>query len=51
MNRNLDCGSIDEVDGTLNFTVTKLELVNWDGAITSFCSQLNRVTDAVRQNT
>lgn len=51
MNGNLAGGSIDQVDGTLNFDNTESELVNWDGAITSFCSQLNRITDAVRQHT
>lgn len=51
MNGNLAGGSIDQVDGTLNFKTAELELVNWDGAITSFCSQLNRITDAVRQHT
>jgi COP9 signalosome complex subunit 4 len=44
-------GSIDEVDGVLNFDMHERELVNWDVAITSFCSQLNKVTDAVRLHT
>lgn len=48
---NLIGGNIDEVDGILNFESNESELVNWDGAITSFCSQLNRVTEAVRQHT
>lgn len=48
---HLSGGSIDEVDGILNFDTHEPELVNWDGAITTFCSQLNRVTDAIRQHT
>ena len=42
-------GSIDQVEGLLNFQAQKQALVNWDDSITSFCLQLNRVTDAVRQ--
>lgn len=42
-------GSIDQVEGLLNFQMEKQALVNWDESITSFCVQLNRVTDAVRQ--
>ncbi len=48
---NLSCGSVDEVDGVLNFDDGEPELVSWDGAITSFCTQLNRVTDAIRHTT
>ena len=51
VNGNLVGGSVDEVDGILNFdNVEDLELVHWDGEITSFCMQLNKVTDSVRQN-
>uniref|UniRef100_A0A7S2DY94 COP9 signalosome complex subunit 4 n=2 Tax=Helicotheca tamesis TaxID=374047 RepID=A0A7S2DY94_9STRA len=41
-------GSIDQVDGTLNFEGNESALLSWDEAITSFCVQLNRVTDVVR---
>ena len=50
-------GSIDEVEGLLRFhpsTSTggsggdESTLLRWDEAITSFCVQLNKVTDAVR---
>uniref|UniRef100_A0A7S4QVJ6 COP9 signalosome complex subunit 4 n=1 Tax=Ditylum brightwellii TaxID=49249 RepID=A0A7S4QVJ6_9STRA len=41
-------GSIDQVDGTLNFEGNESALLGWDEAITSFCVQLSRVTDAVR---
>ena len=43
-------GSIDQVDGILTFgELDRSELVAWDEAITSFCTQLNGVTDAARQ--
>lgn len=43
-------GSIDQVDGILTFgELHRSELVAWDEAIVSFCTQLNGVTDAVRQ--
>ncbi|KAL7535074.1 hypothetical protein ACHAXR_006254 [Thalassiosira sp. AJA248-18] len=46
-------GSIDEVEGVLRMghpTKAKEEsaLLHWDETITSFCTQLNKVTDAVR---
>ena len=43
--------SIDQLDGVLTFSDqgSSSSLVSWDGAITSFCTQLNSVTDAVRQ--
>lgn len=45
-------GSIDEVDGLLRFHPTEAKeestLLHWDKTITSFCAQLNKVTDAVR---
>jgi COP9 signalosome complex subunit 4 len=45
-------GSIDEVDGLLHFHPTKgngeSSLNHWDETITSFCMQLNKVTDAIR---
>jgi COP9 signalosome complex subunit 4 len=51
MNGNLVNGMIDEVDGVLNFDDSELEMIHWDGAITNFCSQLNNVTDMIRQFT
>jgi COP9 signalosome complex subunit 4 len=42
-------GSIDQVDGLLTFEGNKSALLSWDDAITSFCMQLNRVTDMVRE--
>ncbi len=43
-------GSIDQVDGILTFgELHRSELVAWDESIVSFCTQLNTVTDAVRQ--
>ncbi|KAL9187770.1 hypothetical protein ACHAXT_006148 [Thalassiosira profunda] len=45
-------GSIDEVEGVLRFHPTKAKeesaMLHWDETITSFCVQLNKVTDAVR---
>jgi len=45
-------GSIDEVEGILYFhpSTAKEEstLLHWDETITSFCMQLNKVTDVVR---
>lgn len=41
-------GSMDQVDGLLSFEEKESALLSWDEAITSFCVQLNRVTDAVR---
>mmetsp|Transcript_38676 Transcript_38676/g.93128 ORF Transcript_38676/g.93128 Transcript_38676/m.93128 type:complete len:410 (-) Transcript_38676:101-1330(-) len=47
-------GSIDEVEGVLRFHPAKAKeesaLLHWDETITSFCMQLNKVTDAVRAN-
>jgi len=47
-------GSIDEVEGILRFHPTKAKeestLLHWDETITSFCVQLNKVTDVVRAN-
>ena len=42
--------SIDEVDGILSFQGKGSPLVQWDESITSFCLQLNRVTDVIRGN-
>lgn len=52
-------GTIDEVEGILYFNATStmsketkdvssLALLHWDDTITSFCTQLNKVTDVVR---
>ena len=45
-------GSIDEVEGVIRFHPTKVKeestLLHWDETITTFCTQLNKVTDAVR---
>ena len=46
-------GSIDEVEGILYFAspgVKKGSTLHWDETITSFCVQLNKVTDAVRSS-
>jgi COP9 signalosome complex subunit 4 len=43
-------GTIDEVDGILTFGVEEEPLVAWDGAITSFCMNLNSAVDAVRHD-
>lgn len=51
---SLKGGSIDQVEGMLVFDKVgsggsgSEGLVDWDEAITSFCVQLNRVTDAIR---
>jgi len=44
-------GSIDEMEGLLYFQPAAKDestLLRWDETITSFCGQLNKVTDAVR---
>jgi COP9 signalosome complex subunit 4 len=47
-------GSIDEVEGMLHFAPPREKrespLLHWDETITSFCVQLNKVTDAVRSS-
>ena len=47
-------GSIDEVEGILHFASPRERrgstLLRWDETITSFCVQLNKVTDAVRSS-
>ena len=42
-------GSMDEVEGVLDFDDNVAELINWDYSIASFCTNLNKATDAVRQ--
>eukprot|EP00985_Skeletonema_marinoi_P007261 scaffold3184_cov96-Skeletonema_marinoi.AAC.2 len=44
-------GSIDEMEGLLYFhpsATNESSLLRWDETITTFCGQLNKVTDAVR---
>ena len=53
-------GTIDEVEGILYFNapsstssketkdVSSSALLHWDETITTFCTQLNKVTDVVR---
>lgn len=43
-------GTIDEVDGILTFGKEEDPLAAWDGAITSFCTNLNSAVDAVRRD-
>ena len=40
-------GSIDQVEGLLEFSPTDKPEAVWDKSITSFCSELNRVTEAI----
>ena len=41
-------GSIDQVDGLLEFDPVESPELHWDRSITSFCLDLNRVTDSVK---
>lgn len=41
-------GSIDQIDGLLEFHNDESPQSYWDGSITSFCIELNRVADAVK---
>lgn len=41
-------GSIDQVDGLLQFEQPESQEASWDRAISSFCIQLNGVTDAIK---
>ena len=43
-------GTIDEVDGILTFGMEEDSIVAWNGAITSFCMNLNSAVDAVRHD-
>eukprot|EP00541_Cyclophora_tenuis_P000962 CAMPEP_0116547530 /NCGR_PEP_ID=MMETSP0397-20121206/3830_1 /TAXON_ID=216820 /ORGANISM="Cyclophora tenuis, Strain ECT3854" /LENGTH=301 /DNA_ID=CAMNT_0004072075 /DNA_START=203 /DNA_END=1108 /DNA_ORIENTATION=+ len=40
-------GSIDQVDGLLQFAVEDTPQAIWDKSITSFCVELNRVTETI----
>jgi COP9 signalosome complex subunit 4 len=42
-------GSIDQVDGLLEFHQGGTPLSNWDKCITDFCIELNRVADTIKQ--
>jgi COP9 signalosome complex subunit 4 len=41
-------GSIDQVEGVLNFDAEGTEQSNWDKSITGFCIELNRVAEAIK---
>ena len=41
-------GSIDQVDGLVEFHPEDSANTSWDKAIAGFCVELNRVTDAIR---
>lgn len=43
-------GSIDKVEGLLVFEDTETPIEKWDQAISYFCTELNRVTDAIKVN-
>lgn len=42
-------GSMDEVEGVLDFDDDVAELISWDDSIARFCTTLNKATDAIRQ--
>jgi len=42
-------GSIDQVKGILYFDINQSALVDWDGAISGFCSRLNDIVDTIEQ--
>lgn len=42
------CGSIDQTNGLLEFHTDESPQSYWDGSITSFCIELNRVADAIK---
>lgn len=44
-------GSMDQVSGLLEFDAEEPPEVAWDRSLLSFCSELNRVTDAIKINT
>ena len=43
-------GSIDQVDGIVNFESEDSAKATWDKSISSFCIELNRVTNAIQQS-
>lgn len=41
-------GTIDQMEGLLEFQNDESPQAYWDGSITSFCIELNRVADAIK---
>lgn len=41
-------GSIDQMDGLLEFHTDESPQSYWDGSITNFCIELNRVADTIK---
>lgn len=41
-------GSIDQVDGLLEFESEDSDQMVWDKAVSNFCGDLNKVTDAIK---
>jgi COP9 signalosome complex subunit 4 len=41
-------GSMDQVNGLLEFDAEELPEVTWDRSLMNFCSELNRVADAIK---
>lgn len=41
-------GSIDQIEGLLEFHTDESKQKFWDGSITNFCIELNRVADAIK---
>lgn len=41
-------GSIDQVEGLLEFDSEDSDQIVWDKAVSSFCEDLNKVTDAIK---
>lgn len=41
-------GSIDQIEGLLEFHTDESQQNFWDGSITSFCIELNNVADAIK---
>ena len=44
-------GSMDQVDELLEFESDEPPPQAWDRSLTSFCTELNRVTDAIKEAT
>lgn len=44
-------GSMDQVEGLLEFDAEEPPEVAWDRSLISFCSELNRVTDVIKTST
>jgi len=43
-------GTMDQVEGLLEFDVAESQVAAWDRSIANFCVQLNSVTDAIKQH-